>query len=47
MHSSRMRIARSLPYGGGLPDRDLPVDRQTPGKTQPSQTSFAGGNNTV
>ena len=29
MHSSRMRTARSLPYGGGLPDRDPPVNRIT------------------
>ena len=31
--------------GGGFPDRDPPVDRQTPVKTKPSQNSFAGGNN--
>ena len=54
MHSSRMRTTRSLPYGGGLRDRDpwaetppgqrLPtVDRQTPLKTLPSQTWFTGG----
>ena len=80
MHSSRMRTARSLSYGG-FPDRnspgqrpsgqDLPgetpwtdtplqrppygdppgqnppppaVDRQTPVKTLPLQSSFADGN---
>ena len=28
-------------------DRDPPVDRQTPVKTLPSQTSFVGGNNNI
>ena len=34
MHSSRMRTAHSLPYMGGLPDRDpqteTPLDRDPP-----------------
>ena len=50
MHSSRMRTACSLPYGVGAPrqrppGQRPPVDRQTPVKTLPSQTSFAGGKN--
>ena len=46
MHSSRMRAARSLPYRETPLYRHppAPVDRQTPVKTLPSQTSFAGGN---
>ena len=31
MHSSRMRTTRSLPYGGGLPDRG----GQTPSDSDP------------
>ena len=34
MYSSRMRTARSLPYGGGLPNRD-PLDRDPPGQRPP------------
>ena len=44
MHSSRMRTARTLPYGG-FPDRDppgqrppwteTPLDRDTPGQRPP------------
>ena len=30
-----------------LPGQRPPVDRQTPVKTLPSQTSFAGGNNNI
>ena len=56
MQSSTIRTARSLPYGGvsltAIPgwietprtETPSPVHRQTPVKTLPSQTSFAGGN---
>ena len=47
MHSSRVRTARSLPYGGGCQGNPLPLwtEWQTKCKniTFP-QTSFAGGN---
>ena len=36
MHSSRMRTARTFPYGG-LPDRDHPLDRDPPGQRPPGQ----------
>ena len=35
MHSSRMRTARSLPYGGGLPNR--PPGTDPPGQRPPGQ----------
>ena len=41
MHSSRMCTARSLPYGGGLPDRDPPGQRPPrqipPGQKHPDR----------
>ena len=43
MHSSRMRTARTLPYGC-LPDRDpLPLDRDHPGQRHPPWTETPPG----
>ena len=56
MHYSRMRTARSsghlschAPPATHAPCHapPPPVDRQTPVKTKPSQTSFAGGKNLI
>ena len=41
----RQRLPGQRPPDREPPDRDPTVDRQTPVKTLPSQTSFAGGKN--
>ena len=49
MHSSRMRTARSLLYGG-LPDRDTPgqrpLDRDSPGQETPLDRDPLSGTET-